>query len=1004
MPDMSYVVKDLTLLGDKSLMEKNFTLQEIIDNDYRDGFYKEGIQPDEVSFKLEFEISNPCVGINASYKYFILSQIAIWDNNFNPIVGLTLEKHNCYIFSNLDNKFRKCVFLKDADGYRYELYGFNWTTGLNANHFKPGGAFGPPMCTGSTYLFCSDWWVNKDGTVKNNIILQTDNPNVKVMSVSFNMPTRWFNSTTTSGGLTYSYAPGNVKVNGEELYNLTTNAALISHHFCTDSLSKTYWLRYIFEKQSDNTYKTYKDWLPNIYNNNMATEGGIIKYDIRLLGQNMNLPKVFSLKEIIDNDYREGIYDDFAGNDFTLDLQIIQKWTTYNTGEFLVSGGLIWDNSSNIYEPYSKDLILNKGSGTLESVSCPDTNTGVNKLTVHIVSSKQPQALNYSYSSIFGKNVQATHGYSAKNVPVLGIVKTGGVNGECDIKMVFFGDIKAFALDTMSIYDYKYNGTNTQSRHVGYLKSLTHNKILHNVNSVAEWLELYTVTINSILYAARLIFTKTNCFLVYMDVTNTKYLIIDRKCYIHHILTNEMLEYTIDELIEMNRDGRIDNGKYVYTIVPVNTFTIRLTKTFENTDNEMGIHKVALFEKTTNSNMVSNYDIISDTQLHKGNKLYEIDIQGTMQDDTKPHELLSSSKTLLLDNQTATDIAIKTDNPNVKRMKIIPWYFSKEVIDTTDQYSQNFVGKLEINNNLVYEYADVETFRTHEFKTVHDKLYGSCYLYDIESNTYKKCWVLIQNNEFVGEYLYYANDVMGKTDIDDIFDNPRSDGSSDEEYTFIPCKTFRLTLLPGTVGAYGGAPYRVYPIINGKVYKGAYYAGNTTASSGTQVMTIMDSGIEVITEEQKLQFINDCNTKGVFSSPIIQYSSSIGTPSLSGNMARVSAVFVGKYSNGAYYQPAYVMGQTANANNTYFLGTNATATRAITFTINDVSQDLGDINIEGLIIIPWRNGSNSGRYCLNQRYELIGEDGIILNSIDTSTNTYKGYYLSTDGTPGYEIM
>lgn len=330
------------------------------------------------------------------------------------------------------------------------------------------------------------------------------------------------------------------------------------------------------------------------------------------------------------------------------------------------------------------------------------------------------------------------------------------------------------------------------------------------------------------------------------------------------------------------------------------------------------------------------------------------------------------------------------------------------------EHNNNFwIGKSTVENHILYNHNDIMDFYKNEFKYINNTLYGGVYFYDTETKEYRKAWVRI-NREYSGEYYvankydyyqFYKNRLPTKRTVDEIFNSNSQDGMLDYFQTWDLFDGFNVQVLGG--GEYGGAIYRVYPVINDKVHV-CVNMSVTTASSGTTTMwsnanqTKLNMGIYLGEAYAFLQAakstgaITTTSSGGTFNGC---YYGGYGGGWTSGLVASPEAVkwsitFTGKYSNGSYYQSPYIMCRTEGSDyNTYYLGVNQSSTRSNVFKI--VDHGTGIVNtscIQGLIAIPYHPATNASRNATRFKIDLRRKDEIIY-STDISCSSYRGFWI-----------
>lgn len=971
---------ELLLLGNKSYRPKSFTLKEIIDLGYKDGLYEEGIKESEVKFKVNITTQNARTNNGGSYlKYHPFGQIVIWKKDGTSVSVFTMDYNNVYLNNNnFSDEIPNVRFVRDIDGYRYEIIGTKgFNTTVKETNTKPCASFGPPMSTGGTYPQCFENFTVNTNTDPNNFYIQTDNPNVKAIAIMFFCPPAW------SSGY-YLYTANKLIVNDETIYDYETMADYVKNEYRSvlgqnDKLLP----RFVIVKNDDDTYTTYKSWM---YYLNYPNE---INRDLFLIGETYFTIKSVTLDELIKNKRTDGLFDDAAGYTFNLDIKITQMWKTFNSGEIMPCGALVWDKANNPLLPYNRVGFISTVP-VVELIDATFTDSNTTPMRINLKYDRLPNGNNNqrTMGGAFLKNIQTTNGWTAagKIVPGAAMIVTGGEGNDLNINYKFYSDeFKALAIDTVSTYDIKYNGINNgQNRHCGRVESITHNTLLHTASSNALWVERYTRTVNGKIYGARCIFTKDKAFMCFTNITDAKNLVVDPNCYIYHAMTDEMTLYSINEMEDLAKKGKIVNGCYYYDVVNISNFSCKLTKTFD-TDNEfIGYKKLFIINKTTNKVITSFKHVAGDTLIGKDDHLYELSTQSEFLNDTSFLKSVNTADGITMNDSQPFDFTVKSSNPNAKRMAIIPWY---------DE--ENIAGKLEIGGKVVYNHATMESYKNNEFKIVNGRKYGCVYLYDIETKVIKKAWVLITadgiSNNF---YIVYAGDTMGVTSIDDIFKLSRSDGTSPDEYVFTKYSGFSVQIISG--GQYGGATYRMYPVINEKVYY--LYSG---AVVNTQDGVIEDcifrySGRNVRTTEDLWNFIQACNTTT---------SANTFSEGDESDQFIASVKYEGRYVNSSLYQPITIFRYPGvTGSHTYFMGRSSGIKRQVTVTVVD-NTIKGYENkiaiIDSVILIPYHAGNTSSRCATKFDYfGYVGDD--VIRGVTINASSYRGWIMSETFEEGVE--
>lgn len=964
---------ELLLLGNKSYRPKSFTLKEIIDLGYKDGLYEEGIKEDEVKFKINFTTQNARNSYNGNLiLYHPFGQIVVWKKDGTPITVYNIDYNNVYLNNNnFSDEIPNVRFLVDGDGYRYEIIGtkgFN-TNAVNTAHTRPCASFGPPMSVGGNYPQCFENFTLQNNTDPNSFYIQTDNPDVKAISIMFFAPPAW------SGTTTYIYAVNKLTINGELIYDYDTMSDFVTNEYMSAlGINNRFLPRYTIVKNNDDTYTTYKSWM---YFLNYPNE---INKSLFLLGDTYYTHKEVTLNELIDNGRTDGLFDDAAGYSFNLDLKITQMWNTFNTGEIFPSGALVWDKANNPLLPYERIAYKNT-IPVIELIDATFTDTRTTPMRINLKYDKLPNGnnSNYTVGSAFLKNIQTSNGWTTagKVVPGGAIIVTGGKGNSLNLNYKFYNsEFKAITIDTVCMYDIKYNGiNNASSRHCGRVESITHDKVLHSAADNTEWVKKYTRTVKNKIYGARCVFTTDSAFMCFTNITDTKNLIVDPICYIYHAMTDEMITYTLDELSDLYNRNKIADGCYYYDVVNIININIKLIRTFDSGVESIGYRKMFIIDKNSNSAINNFITVAGDTLIGRDDHLYELSTQNTLVERNSFNKSVDTNEGLLVNSNTSFDFIYRTDNPNAKRLAIIPWYSE-----------ENVTGKFELDGKIVFNYSTLDLYKDNEFKIVKNKLYGSVYLYDVETKTIKKAWVRITEDGIPSDdfFIYYANGDMGKTSIEKIFNNDRNDGTSPENY-IIKYSKFTTEIVSG--GAYGGAIYRVYPVIDGKVYY-LYSGPVTTSASGTLNNCIFRyTGFNVNTDEERWEFLNKCNTTttdNIFS---------IGDES---DQFIADIIFTNRYPNSTLYQPTTTYKYPGNFGHDYFLGYNTNSKRLLTVAVtdNNISGYEGTIDIiDSLILIPYHSSNTSGRCATKFSFDCYTGDTII-NSATLNVSSYRGWFLT----------
>lgn len=667
---------DLVLLGDKSYTAKKFTLKEIVgpDSPYLEGgLYKEGLQEDEITFKVEYELDKFYGNTRQE-----ISQGMIIKKDGTVVTGLTLEYHNQFLNSG-NLKAPNWLFFKDAEGYKYEMCTTPHHTTNSANS-KPGGCFGLPMASGATYSHAEQTiWRKENIDQPTPFYFQTNNPNVIALGFSFVIvyDTNW-NSSYDSR----CYEAFKLSINNEEMYNhdggdISASTKLFRANENYIDIRTIKWRsRYITVQSvnpdtNDIEYKSYKTWMSDDLN---LIKNNSIDFKIYLKGDISGLMKEFTLEEVINKGRTDGLYNEMENISYVLDLYAIQKWKTVNTGEILWSGAAIISEDGQTLGPYTffRKAKTAPETGVYELITGTYPNTTGMTSYIYIDSNRTTQTEPVAFGRQFHKSVSTyTGGNTAgKIASFLNINVTGGIDNDLIIKLYFEKPIKAFLLDTVSVYDILYNGINyANSRHTGYLKSITHDTELFNISTVGDWISKWLKTISNIIYGPRTIFTPTETFVVYMKVSGQTLKVFTPTMYLYHKMTNEMITYTLDELTDLYKRGKIEEGNYIYDLIPITNVPIILERTFNTDSNAISYSKVLLIN---NDIILDNYEFIGKELYFTGEHIYKVESDGTHIEDTFKEDGIfnSNSKSYL---SSVTNINVVTDNPNVNRVAIIPW-------------------------------------------------------------------------------------------------------------------------------------------------------------------------------------------------------------------------------------------------------------------------------------------------------------------------------------------
>lgn len=581
--NMDFIIKELTLLGEKTYTPKDFTLKEITGPDslyLEGGFYKEGIQPGEETFRLDLNIKDTSTSnVTNSHCYWLISQIAMWDTNYIPITGLYMEATNAYLNPEYNMTKPSSRLLKDQNGYRYEMLGWNGigTYGANA-YFMAGGAFGPPMCNNNPYKWPTDWFVVEQTYTPMDLIIQSDNPNLMIMAISFETPIFWSTSTQGTVVNNYTYAPWTVKLKqtdelildtkskeGSKAYNVYTSPD-------KKGINSAWLLRFIIVKQADNTYKVYKSYIKDTNAEDVNKLKNVIQYPIYLKGEFTGLVKEFNPESMIANQRVDGMYDDLAELPHELKLVMTNHWGGMNNpaDEIMVNGAFIWDNNYNLATNYARDLyVTNRKNQEYEYITCDYDNSSL-KLFISFDSYSQASDGTTTFACMFNKSIRSLpSSYTSYKTQPFGIINIDGAAKGSPRKVTFTiksdKEINVFALDPISGYDY---GVNTAAayinlqRHVSYIKSITHDKLVCDELTRDRMILKYVKTVKSKIYHARFIFTKTSIFYVWLNYTDRVYNELDPTLYVYYPVEDEMRVHTIQEVIEMDRLGELVNGMF----------------------------------------------------------------------------------------------------------------------------------------------------------------------------------------------------------------------------------------------------------------------------------------------------------------------------------------------------------------------------------------------------------------------------------------------------------
>lgn len=678
-------ITDLVLLGDKSYTAKKFTLKEIAGQDspyLEGGLYKEGLQENDITFKVEYLLEN----FNTNTRQEI-SQGMIIKKDGTVVTGLTLEYHNQHL-NNGNLKAPNWLFFKDTEGYKYEMCTTPYHTTTVANT-KPGGCFGLPMASGATYSHAEQTiWRKENIDQPTPFYFQTNNPNVMALGFSFVIV---YDSSWGSTSATRCYEAFKLSINNEEMYNhdsgtLTDSSKTFRANENYTDIRNVRWRTRYFTVQSINPdtnvieYKNYKTWMSDDLNK-IKNQG--IDYKIYLKGDITGLMKEFTLEEVINKGRTDGTYNEIDNMSYVLDLYAIQKWQTINSGEILWSGAAIISEDGQTLGPYTffrKNKVA-PDTGVYELITGTYPNTAGMTSYVYIDSNRTTQTEPVAFGRQFHKSVSTYTGgnTTGKIASFLNINVTGGIDNDLIIKLYFEKPIKAFLLDTVSVYDILYNGINyASSRHTGYLKSVTHDVELFNFNTLTEWNKIWIRTINGIIYGPRTVFTPNETFIVFMKVSNQTLKVFTPTMYLYHELTDEMIEYTLDELIALYHDDRIYQGKYIYRLIPVVDIPVKIEKTFNTLDELIGYDSIQLINKDTNMVNKTYNDLGYHLFYNDDKKLFDLlstgdDVIHTQREDGV--YLLDYTKVY---NNSIVNNNLRTDEPNIKRIAIIPWGSSYE--------------------------------------------------------------------------------------------------------------------------------------------------------------------------------------------------------------------------------------------------------------------------------------------------------------------------------------
>lgn len=673
-------ITDLVLLGDKSYTAKKFTLKEIVgpDSPYLEGgLYKEGLQENDITFKVEYELDKFYANVRQE-----ISQGMIIKKDGSVVTGLTLEYHNQHLNSG-NLKAPNWLFFKDTEGYKYEMCTTPHHT-TNSAYSKPGGCFGLPMASGATYSHAEQTiWRKENIDQPTPFYFQTNNPNVMALGFSF---VEVYDTTWNSSWSSRSYGAFKLFINNVEIYNhdggdITASTKLFRANENHTDIKTVKWRTRYFTVQSvnpdtnDTEYKTYKTWMSDDLN---LIKNQSIDFKIYLKGDISGLMKEFTLEEVINNGRTDGTYNEMDNISFVLDMVAIQKWATWNSGEILWSGAGIISEDGQILGPYTF-FRRNKTApetGVYELITGTYPNTTGMTSYVYIDSNRTTQTEPVAFGRQFHKSVSTyTGGNTAgKIASFLNINVTGGLENDLTIRMYFEKPIKAFLLDTVSTYDILYNGiSNASNRHTGYLKSITHDVELFNTYPIAKWTAKWLFTINNIIYGPRTVFTPNEAFVVFMKISGQTLKVFTPTMYLYHELTNEMIEYTIDELIDLYKNDRIFDGRYKYKLIPVVNIPIKVERTFNTTDDLVGYDSIQLVNKDTDTVIKSYTDLGYDLFYNDDKKLFDMLSTGdNVKNSLREDGVYLLNYTKVYDKPSVLN-NLRTDEPNVKRIGIIPW-------------------------------------------------------------------------------------------------------------------------------------------------------------------------------------------------------------------------------------------------------------------------------------------------------------------------------------------
>lgn len=1021
----NYVYRPIWLLGNKSFYEKEFTFKEIVENDYTDGFYKEGVT--DPTYRINIVPSAPSYTNNNKTAYYHIGNVVFYRKDGTPILWSDLTPLYQVQYAGDIEEAPAYALGKDKDDNLYEFR----TTGLDTytnGYSNAGSCFGKNFeATSKTYngyatTECNYRAPNAKGTIV--AFIATNNPDVNAIAVSFLIPNVW--SATMTGAGTIKWSEGeNVDLDNLNLVYQYNNGRPYSnignylrYHEKTvsgyiDGVATPMMSRYLFVKGDKTPYRT---WIKDEKNN---SEIDPKLYLINTNGREVVEKTINEIREnqanyVADDRLDTGMVEDgYFYNKYPFEVFLCCKkmFNASASGSYGISDGYIISKDGSVLGPFTihkARQFSSQDNTQYAAITCEDPNDPDNPYIIHLYAREDSQGY-ANYPIYLFMTTDITSSNSAKS-PFISTFCLASIDKYFRIHMAINKEVKAVVLGTYCCYDISGNGCTSAQlnapRHIGYVKSITHDKVLDDFPTKQEYLDANIKLINNIYYAIRRVFTKDTVYDTYAKVTGYTKVTdpVFKELYIMHPeLNNKMVDYDLDLIIKLYDKGLIERAVYKFILDRYYTLKINMYRTFNTNVNKTTIGNMFFID---NKNLAIKNLIKHEDNIYLNNiSQYIVETDSTLEESNNIDNLILANegnyKSNIMFNSNSSVLSITT-NEFLQGEWVA---FSGWNQDNIEEDNEHFTTKLEIEKTdgtkkLIYDYNSYEEFIEKEFIEHNTIKYGSIYLVNMKTLEYKKGWIRLNktdNTISTNVYVWYnKKDKPISTRIPTIIENKEFDTTGYTDYDNFKADAYEWEVISG--GEYGGALYRVYPVINGNVYKG--YTGTIPdgSGSGTGYCTVIDSGIPASTYEELHGFFSKSDINGTMTG--LNYNHSKTNPDISlPDQVKLEIKYYTKYVNGSYYRPTYSLGKTeSTASYTYFLGGSTSARRYARFSVMDVGTDIVDnLCIDGLIIIPWAKVQTNGRAATKFSFRLYEENNLIQEHILENVTSYRGWYFSADG-------